>query len=207
MAVTGTSASIVVFGDAVTDPVKLIELSDSTPVILFGALVFTIATIGINIVADFISCAYDFSNLMPKRINFLRGGVIAAVLSVLPLPWRLYDNPASIAYFVGGLGAFLGPLFGVLMSDFWVIRRGHVDVDDLYRPDPAGKYYFTRGVNPRALIAVVVATLVAAVLALVPAFSAGAPFSWAIGAILAALIHLSISWSSRVAAPGQEVRR
>jgi NCS1 family nucleobase:cation symporter-1 len=172
---------------------------------LFGALVFTVATIGINIVADFISCAYDFSNLMPKRINFFRGGVIAAVLSVLPLPWHLYNNPESIAYFVGGLGAFLGPLFGVLMSDFWVIRRGHVDVDELYRPDPAGKYYFTRGVNPRALIAVVVATVVAAVLALVPAFAAWAPFSWAIGAILATVIYLPLSWSTRATPPVERI--
>ncbi|ODR25431.1 NCS1 family nucleobase:cation symporter-1 [Mycolicibacterium porcinum] len=197
VAVTVTSASIVVFGEAITDPVKLIELTDSTPVILFGALVFTVATIGINIVADFISCAYDFSNLFPQRINFFRGGIIAAVLSVLPLPWHLYNNPESIAYFVGGLGAFLGPLFGVLMSDFWIIRRGHVDVDELFRSDPAGRYYFHRGFNPRALGAVAVATLVAAVLALVPAFAVWAPFSWAIGAVLAAVVYLPLSWSSR----------
>ncbi len=200
VAVTVTSASIVVFGEAITDPVTLIEKTDSTAVILFGALVFTIATIGINIVADFISCAYDFSNVAPKHINFFRGGLIAAVLSVLPLPWHLYNNPESIAYFVGGLGAFLGPLFGVLMSDYWVIRRGHVDVDHLFRADPDGKYYFTRGFNPRAFIALVPATVVAAILALVPTFGAWAPFSWAIGAVLAALFYLPITWSTRQAA-------
>lgn len=205
VAVTVTSASIVVFGEAITDPVKLIEKTDSTAIILFGALVFTIATIGINIVADFISCAYDFSNVAPKHINFFRGGLIAAVLSVLPLPWHLYNNPESIAYFVGGLGAFLGPLFGVLMSDYWIIRRGHVDVDHLFRADPGGKYYFTRGFNPRALVALVPATVVAAILALVPTFGVWAPFSWAIGAILATFFYVPIAWSTRQSESGTEV--
>ncbi len=197
VAVTVTSASIVVFGKAITDPVKLIEMTDNTPAILLGALVFVVATIGINIVADFISCAYDFSNMAPRKIDFFRGGLIAAVLSVFTLPWHLYSNPDSIAYFVGGLGAFLGPLFGVLVSDYWIIRRGEIDVDDLYTESPDGKYYFTRGFNPRAMIAVVPATLVAAVLALVPMFGDWAPFSWAIGAILATAIYVPVSWSAR----------
>ncbi len=203
VSVTVTSASITVFGEAITDPVELIQKTDSTTAILIGAMVFVVATIGINIVADFISCAYDFANLAPKKINFFRGGVLAAVLSVLPLPWHLYNNPESIAYFVGGLGAFLGPLFGVLISDYWVIKRGHIDVDQLYTEDSAGRYYFLRGFNPRALIATVVATVPAAILALVPAFSGWAPFSWAIGAGLAAVVHLSISWSHR--APSRDV--
>lgn len=197
VSVTVTSASISVFGEAITDPVALIQRTDSTTAILIGAMVFVIATIGINIVADFISCAYDFANLAPRRINFFRGGVLAAVLSVLPLPWHLYNNPDSIAYFVGGLGAFLGPLFGVLMVDYWIIKRGHIDVDDLYTESPSGKYHFLRGFNPRALIAVTVATIPAAILALVPYFSAWAAFSWVIGAALAAIAHLALSWRQR----------
>nr|EMP14357.2 nitrate reductase [Gordonia sp. NB41Y] len=201
VSVTVTSASITVFGEAITDPVELIQKTDSTTAILIGALVFVIATIGINIVADFISCAYDFANLAPKQITFFRGGLIAAVLSVLPLPWHLYNNPESIAYFVGGLGAFLGPLFGVLITDFWIIKRGHVDVDELYTESPTGKYHYLRGFNPRALIATVVATVPAAILALVPAFSGWAAFSWAIGAGIAAVVHTAISWPQRTPAP------
>ncbi|WP_327140360.1 NCS1 family nucleobase:cation symporter-1 [Nocardia sp. NBC_01327] len=203
VAVTVTSASIVVYGDAITDPVKLIERTDSTPVILVGAMVFVIATIGINIVADFISCAYDFANLAPRRITFLRGGLIAAVLSILPLPWHLYSNPDSIKYFVGGLGAFLGPLFGVLVADYWLIRRGRVDVHALYSADPEGPYYFEKGVNPRAVAAIVPATVIAAVTALVPAFTDAAPFSWCIGVVLAVLVYLPLSWAGRHAAPVQ----
>ncbi len=149
VSVTVTSASITVFGEAITDPVALIQRTDSTTAILIGAMVFVVATIGINIVADFISCAYDFANLAPRRINFFRGGVLAAVLSVFPLPWHLYNNPDSIAYFVGGLGAFLGPLFGVLMADYWVIKRGNVDVEALYSESPTANYHYLRGFNPR----------------------------------------------------------
>ena len=85
--------------------------------------------------------------------------MLAAVLSVLPLPGHLYNNPDSIAYFVGGLGAFLGPLFGVLMTDYWIIKRGQVDVDALYDDAPTGKYHFLCGFNPRALVAVTAAAV------------------------------------------------
>ncbi|HEY1970315.1 MAG TPA: NCS1 family nucleobase:cation symporter-1, partial [Pseudonocardia sp.] len=197
VSVTVTSASIVVYGHAVTDPVKLVELTGDPWVIVLGAAVFVVATIGINVVADFISCAYDFSNLMPKHITFFRGGLIAAVLSVLPLPWHLYSNPDSIKYFVGGLGAFLGPLFGVLMTDYWLVKRTQIDVAALYDDRPSGRYFYRHGFNPRALVALLIATVISAVAALVPAFSVMGPFSWAIGVVLAAGIYLPLSGAER----------
>ena len=71
------------------------------------------------------------------------------------LPWNLYNSPAVITYFLGGLGAILGPLFGIIMADYWVMRRAKVNVPALYRTDPKGTYFFTRGVNFRAVIALV----------------------------------------------------
>lgn len=197
VAVTVTSASMQLYGEAITDPVALVEKTDSTGVIIFGALVFIVATLGINIVADFISSAFDFSNMAPKKINFFRGGLITAVLSVIPLPWHLYNNPDSIATFVGILGAFLGPLFGVLMVDYWIIKRGHVNVNHLFTEEPNAEYFFTRGVNLRAVAATLVAAVPAAVLAIVPSLSDWAAFSWAVGAILGAVVHLALSWRSR----------
>ena len=199
VAVTVTSASIVIYGQAVTDPVKLVELTHNPYIVVFGAAVFVVATIGINVVADFISCAYDFSNLMPKHITFFRGGLIAAVLSVLPLPWHLYSNPDSIKYFVGGLGAFLGPLFGILMTDFWLVKRGRINVAELYDASPTARYHYHRGFNVRALVALLVATVISAVLALVPTFSAVGPFSWVVGVVLAAGVYLPLTRRERAA--------
>lgn len=71
--------------------------------------------------ANFVSPAYDFSNVVPKYINFQRGGLITAVLSLLVMPWNLYNSPVVINYFLGGLGAVLGPLFGIIIADYFLV--------------------------------------------------------------------------------------
>jgi NCS1 family nucleobase:cation symporter-1 len=136
-------------------------------------------------VANFVSPAYDLANVWPKHINFQRGGMISAVVAVLVLPWNLYSNPIVINYFLGGLGAVLGPLFGIMMVDYYFVRRGRVVIDDLYSADPSGSYYYRRGVNPRALWVFVPTAVVAAVVALWPPLAPVAPFSWFIGVGLA----------------------
>ena len=101
--------------------------------LVIGALVFIIATIGINIVANFVSPAYDLANVAPKHISFQRGGLISAVLAFVVLPWKLYSSPVAVNYFLGGLGAFLGPLFAIIMVDYYLIRHERVSMPDLYR--------------------------------------------------------------------------
>ncbi|HZU00732.1 MAG TPA: NCS1 family nucleobase:cation symporter-1, partial [Ktedonobacteraceae bacterium] len=122
-AVIVTAASIKIYGQAIPDPALLVAKVPNTLVLLTAAVLFTFATIGVNIVANFVSPAYDLANVAPKYITFKRGGVITAIVAVLVLPWNLYSNPAVISYFLGGLGAFLGPLFGIIMVDYYLIRR------------------------------------------------------------------------------------
>src|SRR5699024_2071197 len=88
----------------------------------------------------------------------------------------------------------LGPVFGIIMTDYWVIRRRKVDIPGLYRADPAGPYYYRAGINRRAFAALIPAMTVAIVLALVPVFDAVSGFSWFFGAGLAALIYLMLSY-------------
>ncbi|MFD1046586.1 NCS1 family nucleobase:cation symporter-1 [Kibdelosporangium lantanae] len=113
LVVVTSSLTVPVFGELTTDPVATVSKIDSTFAIVLGALTFTIATIGINIVANFISPAFDFSNVSPQRVSWRAGGMIAAVGSVLITPWNLYNNPEVIHYTLEILGAFIGPLFGV----------------------------------------------------------------------------------------------
>jgi NCS1 family nucleobase:cation symporter-1 len=115
----------------------------------------------------------------PKVLDFRRAGLLAAVLALAVMPWHLYGSPVAVNYFLGALGAFMGPLFGILMVDCWLIRRERVAIDELYKID--GAYAYSSGVNPRAMIAFVVASTPTAILALVPTFGAIAPFSWPIG--------------------------
>ncbi len=152
-------------------------------------MMFAAATIGVNIVANFVSPAYDLANVWPKHINFQRGGMISAVVAVIVLPWNLYSNPAVVNYFLGGLGAILGPLFGIMMVDYYLVRRSRVVIEDLFRDDTTGAYYYRRGINPYALWVFAPTAAVSAIVALLPAFAPAAPFSWFIGAGLAAVAY------------------
>jgi NCS1 family nucleobase:cation symporter-1 len=192
-AVIVTVASIKIYGQAIPDPALLVAKVPNTVVLILAAILFTFATIGVNIVANFVSPSYDLANVAPKYITFKRGGVITAIVAVLVLPWNLYSNPAVISYFLGGLGAFLGPLFGIIMVDYYLLRRAHVKLDDLYREGSQSEYWYRKGVNPKALIVFFPTAALAAVIALVPAFGSIAPFSWFIGTILAAIFYYFIN--------------
>jgi len=204
LVVVTASLTVPVFGELLTDPVATVARIDSTFAIVLGALTFTIATIGINIVANFISPAFDFSNVSPQRISWRAGGMIAAVGSVLITPWNLYNNPEVIHYTLETLGAFIGPLFGVLIAHYYLVHKQKVDVDAMFTLDESGTYWYTKGYNPAAVIS----TVVAAVLAVVPVLLGGsvagmhtaAQYSWFIGCGVGfGLYHLLATRTARFA--------
>ncbi len=131
------------------------------------AVTFAVATLGINVVANFVSAAYDLSNLASKFVDFRRVGLVAAGLALLVMPWNLYGSPIAINYFLGALGAFLGPLFGILMVDYWLIRRERVAIAELYKLN--GDYACHKSFNMRAVGAFAVTAVPTALLALVVA--------------------------------------
>jgi NCS1 family nucleobase:cation symporter-1 len=194
LVVVTASLTLPVFGELITDPVTTVARIDSTFAIVLGALTFTIATIGINIVANFISPAFDFSNVSPQRISWRAGGMIAAVGSVLITPWNLYNNPEVIHYTLETLGAFIGPLFGVLLADYYLVHKQKVVIDDLFTMDTTGNYWYSKGYNPAAVIA----TVIAAVLAMLPVLLGGsvygmhtaAQYSWFIGCGVGLLVYV-----------------
>lgn len=199
VAVLVTAGTISVFGEAIYDPVKVIQKIDNPVVTVIGALAFIVATIGINVVANFVSPAYDFANLAPKYLDFKRGGMITAVLAIAVMPWKLYSSALVIQYFLGALGAFLGPLVAILLVDYYLVRRGRIDVDALFSADARGAYFYRRGFNPKAVIAFLPAAAVSAALALVPAFDAVAPFSWIFGMGLSGGLYVLVSGRDRSA--------
>jgi NCS1 family nucleobase:cation symporter-1 len=192
LSVVVTAGSMQVFGEAITDPAELLAKVHNTPVLIIGALTFAIATMGVNIVANFVSPAYDLANIWPKRITFTIGGMISAVAALCVLPWKLYSSPTVVNYFLGGLGAFLGPLFGIMIVDYYLIRRGKVDVAQLFVD--GGSY---PRVNPRALVTFFPTAALAAVIALVPFFAPAAPYSWFIGTASSALLYYAVSRKHR----------
>ncbi|CAM2170985.1 Allantoin permease [Paraburkholderia sacchari] len=191
ISITMTVGTVVVFGKAITDPALILARVPNTFVLVVGALMFIVATIGVNVVLNFVSPAYDLANVWPKRITFRRGGIISAVLALVVMPWNLYSNPVVVNYFLGGLGAFLGPLFGIMAADYFLIRRGVVKLEDLYRSDENGEYFYRNGVNPKALAVFVPTAGAAVAVALLPALSAIAAFAWPIGFVAAGVAYFA----------------
>lgn len=196
LSVIVTGATITVFGKAITDPVLIVNKVSNTGVLVVGSLMFIVATIGINIVANFISPAYDLSNMWPNKISFKMGGFLAALASVVILPWKIFANPAAVNYFLGGLGAFLGPLFGIIIVDFFIVRNQMASVEELYQDGPQSRYWYSRGVNPLAIASFIPAAVISTVLALLPSLSTVAPFGWFIGAAISAGTYLLITRNS-----------
>lgn len=181
--VSGTQS---LFGHMITDPIETVSMVGNNLVVAVGLLTIITATIGINIVANFVSPAFDFSNCSPQKISFRTGGMIAAVGSVLLTPWNLFQSPALIHYTLGILAAFIGPLFGILIADFYLIKRGKVFVDDLFDATPKGRYWYNGGFNLKAIIALLPSVGICLVISFIPSLHMMANFSWFIGVMLGA---------------------
>jgi len=157
-----TSATIVIFGEAIWDPVALLSRFENPVVILLALISLVIATLTTNIAANVVSPANDFANVLPKRISFKTGGLITAVLGIAMMPWKLLSDYGTYIFgWLVGYSSFLGPIAGVLIADYFVVRKKNLEVKDLYVR--GGKYEFTGGFNPKALVALTCGVVVALV--------------------------------------------
>ncbi|MCR3718494.1 MULTISPECIES: NCS1 family nucleobase:cation symporter-1 [Prauserella salsuginis group] len=179
-------------GRVITSPTDIVQTIPNMFLLAAASIALIVLTIAVNLLANFVAPIYTLVNLFPRQLNFRRAGIVSALIGLAILPWNLYNSPVVVNYFLGGLGALLGPLFGVIMADYWVLRRTRVNVPDLYTEDAQGEYHYRRGYNPKAVWAFVPAAAIAVVLALVPAFGAVSGFSWFIGALLGAAFYVVI---------------
>jgi len=193
LTVITTAATLPVFGELIIDPVHTVSKIDSTTAVVLGALTFMIATVGINIVANFVSPAFDFSNVAPQHISWRTGGMIAAVGSIFITPWNLYNNPQVIHYTLDILGSFIGPLFGILIADYYLIRKQKIVVDDLYTLNKEGTYWYSNGYNKIAIWTIIPAAAVPILCVLIPSFRPAANYAWFIGMGLGLVIYTVLS--------------
>ena len=162
-----TSASAVLFGKPIWDPVQLIGMFHQ-PLVAFMALIAVlVATLNVNIGANVVSPSNDFSNLYPRLISFRTGGLITGFLGLAMCPWKLLATPdAYIFGWLVGYSGLLGPVAGIMVCDYFFIRGTELDVNSLYHRE--GMYYYSKGVNPRALIALALGVAIALVGLIVP---------------------------------------
>jgi NCS1 family nucleobase:cation symporter-1 len=187
------SGTLPVFGEMIHDPIATVARIDNTVAVLLGAFAFVTATIGINIVANFVSPAFDFANCAPSKISWRAGGMIAAVASIFITPWNLFNNPEVIHYTLDVLAAFIGPLFGILLVDYYLIKRQQIDVDALFDDTPSGRYWYSNGFNLVAIKALLAATLIGLVFTFVPWFKPIANFAWFTGCFLGGAFYLLLA--------------
>ncbi|KIH91075.1 cytosine-purine permease [Sporothrix brasiliensis 5110] len=205
-----TSAVKVFTGQYLWNPLDIISLwldmgRGGRCAAFFAALAWYIAQVGTNITANSISAANDMTVLFPRYINIKRGCMIAGVIAGWVLvPWKIISSASTFLAFMGGYSVFLGPMAGIIAADFWLVKRGHIDIPALY--DPHGRYRFFLGVNWRAFVAFIVP-----VSPLLPglAESISGPakvkvsqgilqlydFNWLFGFVTSIVLYTALSWA------------
>ena len=153
-----TSATVIIFGEALWNPVDVLTRFDSHVVLITAMISLCIATLATNIAANVVSPANDFAHLAPRWISFRTGGYITGIVGVLMMPWKLVADPNGYIFtWLIAYSALLGPIGGILIADYFVWRRGKLDLVGLYRAD--GEYRFSKGFSVVALIALVAGAL------------------------------------------------
>jgi len=175
-----TSATVIIFGSAIWDPVQLMSRIGSPVAVAISLVAILLATLNVNIGANVVSPANDFSNLWPKKISFKTGGVITCVLGIAMMPWKLLANHRTFIFgWLGGYAAVLGPVAGIMICDYYLVRRKQLAVNDLYLR--GSEYEYSNGFNWRAIGALVFGAAIALMGLVIPAVRFLYDYSWFVG--------------------------
>src|SRR5581483_422768 len=189
MGVMITSATAIIFGQAVWDPVVLVGRFSSPVVVAIAMFTVVIATIAVNIAANVVSPANDFANAFPRLISFKTGGLITGILGIVIQPWKLLADPSGYIYtWLLGYSGGLGSIAGVLIADYWIVRRRDLQLEDLYLAD--GAY---SGWNWRAIAATIVGCALAWGGLIVPALKPLYDYAWFVGFFAAGAAHYALA--------------
>jgi NCS1 family nucleobase:cation symporter-1 len=199
MGVIVTSATVSIYGAPIWDPIELSDKFDNPVIVGIAMITIMVAMLAVNIAANVVSTANDFANLFPNKINFPRGGLIAGVIGILMMPWKLYEDPGRYIYgWLVGYSGSVGSIAGVLIVDYWILRRTELDLRSLYMPK--GAYYYTNGWNIPAVVATVIGTGIALMGAFWSPMRAIYDWSWFIGLGLSGGIYWTMM-RSRIPRP------
>jgi nucleobase:cation symporter-1, NCS1 family len=204
-----TSATPLIFGETIWDPVKLLARIGGPLVMVLAMFGLSVATLSTNLAANVVSPANDFSNLAPDRISAKAGGVITAVIGALILPWKLIESSQGYIFtWLVGYSALLGPIGGIMIADYFLVRRTQLDLDDLYQR--GGAYEYQGGVNWRAIAAMIVGVvpnLPGFLAEAVPSMKGSVPevfrtiytYAWFVGVFLSGATYLALMAATRQA--------
>jgi len=186
-----TSASQVVFGEPIWSPIVLLGRFHQPLVAFLGLIALLVATLNVNIAANVVSPSNDFSNLAPRLISFRTGGMITGFLGLAMMPWKLMETFGSYIFgWLVGYSGLLGPVAGIMVTDYFLVRGTKLDCYSLYHR--AGMYEYRRGINPAALISLATGVVAALIGRFVPAVSFLYDYAWFIGFFLSGALYYLI---------------
>jgi NCS1 family nucleobase:cation symporter-1 len=202
MGVLVTSASAMLYGEPIWDPIKLVGKFTDPFVVGFAMFSVVVATLAVNIAANVVSPANDFANALPRWISFKTGGLITGIVGILMQPWRLLADPKGYIFtWLVGYSGGLGSIAGVLIADYWIVRKRKLDLADLYLPD--GRY---GAWNPAAVIATLAGCALAWGGLVVPALKPLYDYAWFVGFFVSGALYVLLGSRARSAAVAQPVR-
>ncbi|CAK7343280.1 unnamed protein product [Dovyalis caffra] len=155
-----TSSTRVIFGHVISSPIKLLEQIGGLTTMILAIIGISLATITTNIAANVVAPANALVNLSPSKFTFRRGALLTALLCIAFQPWRLLQSSESFVYtWLVGYSALLGPIGGIVLADYYLIRKTDLSVKDLYSSSPYGAYYYSGGYNLAAMAALIIGIL------------------------------------------------
>ena len=191
-----TSATVVIFGQPLWNPVDVLSRLENPLAVVVAMVGLLLATLNVNVAANVVSPANDFSNLYPKRISFRTGGLITCFLGVAFQPWKLLASYGSYIFtWLVGYSGFLGPIAGILICDYFVVRKKIIVVEDLYRR--GGCYEYSSGFNWRAMAALVAGAGVAFVGLVYPPLRIFYDYAWFVGLFVSFVVYYVLRGGSR----------
>jgi len=197
-----TSATLIIFGQALWDPVAVLSRLGNPFAVVLAMLALLMATLNVNVAANVVSPANDFSNLSPRRISFRTGGLITCLAGIAMQPWKLMANYGSYIFgWLVGYSGFLGPIAGVLICDYFVVRKKNLAPQDLYVR--GGQYEYSRGFNWQAIAALAAGAAVAFIGLLVPPLRILYNYAWFVGFGVSFFAHLALMKVNRPQAIAQ----
>jgi NCS1 family nucleobase:cation symporter-1 len=180
-----TSASAIIFGEPIWDPVVLLGRFNQPLIGLIAMVALLLATLNTNVAANVVSPSNDFSNLRPSLISFRTGGLITGVVGILMMPWKLLSDFGSYIFgWLVGCSALLGPIAGIMICDYYLVRRRELLIEDLYQR--GGAYEYRSGFNPKAIVALALGVLIAVIGLAVPEVRWLYDYAWFVGFFVAA---------------------
>ena len=192
-----TSASTVVFGEPIWNPVTLLGRFHQPWIAFLGLVGLLIATMNVNVAANVVSPSNDFSNLAPKLISFRTGGMITGFLGLAMMPWKLMATFGSYVFgWLVGYSGLLGPVAGIMVTDYFLIRGTRLDTYSLYRR--GGMYEYRNGLNPAAIVALVLGVFAALAGKFIPRVAFLYDYAWFVGFFLSGAIYYLMMIGHRV---------